>query len=54
MELVWGDPSAEAAALAGSAERAREFGRAMVEASSVPLWHSCVVAEVDGEVVGVL
>ena len=54
VEVLWADPSSEAASLTGSAERARQFGRLMVEASSVPLWKSCMVAEVDGEVVGLL
>ncbi len=53
-ELLWGDPSSEAVTLTGSLERARQFGDLMAEASTTPLWASCVVVEVDGEVVGLL
>ena len=54
MELLWGDPSSEAAALTGSTERARQFGSLLVEHSAVPLWPNCLVAEVGSNVVGLL
>jgi GNAT superfamily N-acetyltransferase len=54
VELLWGDPSSEAAALTGSPERARQFGLLMIEASTEPLWKACDVAEIDDHVVGLL
>ena len=54
VDLLWGDPSSEAAALTGSPERARQFGLLMIEASTEPLWKACDVAQIDNQVVGLL
>lgn len=52
--IVYGEPSAEAAALAGGEAAARAFGRVLADAWPAASWPSSVVAEADGRVVGVL
>lgn len=53
-DLVAGDASSEAAALAGGVEQAREFLRLLEEISDPPSWISSVVGVQDGAVCAVL
>lgn len=54
-EIIAGEPGREAVGIAGDAERARRFGmgRALLS-TDAPSWQGTIVAERDGEVVGVL
>ncbi len=52
--LVFGDPAGEAAILAGGVEPARRFGRAVIASAAAATWPASKMAELDGEVVGVL
>lgn len=54
-QLLYGDPSPEALAVAGSPDRARRFGLGLVHMARTPMgWPCCDVAEKDGLVVGVV
>jgi ribosomal protein S18 acetylase RimI-like enzyme len=53
-ELVYAQPDAESVKLTGSVERAWAFGRLLMEASPMQSWHSADLAELDGNVVGVV
>ncbi len=54
-EIMHGEPGQEAVAIAGCEEGARNFGMAMVRMPNSPQgWEHSAVAEMDGEVLGVL
>jgi ribosomal protein S18 acetylase RimI-like enzyme len=54
-EIIAGEPGREAVAIAGCEEAARDFGIALVKLPGSPQgWEHSTVAEVDGEVVGVI
>jgi ribosomal protein S18 acetylase RimI-like enzyme len=52
--LIFGEPSSEAAALAGGPERARIFGHLVMGASPFASWQATKVAELDGQIVAAL
>lgn len=55
VEIMHGEPGAEAVAMAGTADRARQSGRGLCELEDIPnAERPTVVAESDGRVVGVL
>jgi len=54
-EIIAGDPEQEAIAIAGCVEAARNFGMGLVRLPDSPQgWQHTTVAELNGEVVGVL
>jgi ribosomal protein S18 acetylase RimI-like enzyme len=54
-EIIAGDPGQEAVAIAGCVEAAREFGMGWVRLPDSPQgWQRTTVAELDGEVVGII
>jgi ribosomal protein S18 acetylase RimI-like enzyme len=54
-EIMFDEPGQEATGLAGGEERAREISKAMVRLPNSPQgWQQTVLAELDGEAVGVL
>lgn len=54
-EIIVGDPGQEAIAIAGCVEAAREFGMGWVRLPDSPQgWQRTTVAELDGEVVGII
>ena len=54
-ELLSGDPGQEAVAVAGCYEAARKFGMALVRLPDSPQgWQHSVVAELEGEVAGIM
>jgi len=54
-EIIAGEPGAEAVAIAGCVEAARELGMALVRLPGSPQgWERSTVAELDGRVVGVV
>ena len=54
-EIIAGEPGQEAIGIAGSAELARRFGMGLVRLRNSPQgWQHTVVAETNGEVVGIM
>src|SRR3990172_5968936 len=54
-EIIAGEPGQEAIGIGGSAELARSFGMALVRLRNSPQgWQHTVVAETNGEVVGIM